>query len=162
FASVDYREFALKEGTIHVPSDCCGLYLVKVTAEVQPWLRGAACEHGVRAVVEIRQPNTKGSATVLTADNRSHYGRGEEVPVRVVVRGAEAEKAVALTVSLVGDGGTVASEKTDAKGDQALNFRVSKALTARLRPGRYALTVAAEGLSCAAQTLVIGSGIRQR
>src|SRR5262249_43529249 len=121
FASVDYRELPLKEGAIRIPDDCCGLYLIKVTAEVQPLLRGATCEHLVRAVVEIRQPNTKGSATVLTADNRSHYGRGEEIPFRVAVRGAEAEKALALTVSLVGDGGAIASEKAEAKGDKVLN-----------------------------------------
>src|SRR5262249_19530667 len=40
--------------------------------------------------------------------------------------------------------------------------RLSKSLTARLRPGRYTITVAAEGLSCAGQTLVIGPGMRPR
>ena len=161
FASVDYREFPLKEGAIRVPADCCGLYLIKVTAEVQPWLRGATCDHLVRTVVEIRQPDTKGSATVLTADDRSHYGRGEEIPFRVAVRGALPEKAVALTVSLVGDSGAIASEKALALGDKVLHFRVSKKLTARLRPGRYSLTVAADSLSCSGQPLTIGPGVRK-
>src|SRR5262249_31825311 len=38
---------------------------------------------------------------------------------------------------------------------------VSGALTTRLRPGRYALTVAAAGLSCSGQPLVLGPGLRK-
>src|SRR5262249_13955780 len=57
--------------------------------------------------------------------------------------------------------GTIATEKAEAKGDTVLNFRLSKALTARLRPGRYSLTVAATGLSCSAQPLTIGPGVRK-
>src|SRR5262249_31656241 len=140
FASLDYRELPLKDGAIQVPADCAGLYLVKVTPEVAPWQRGAASEHSVRAVVEVRQGGTKGSATVLTPDSRAHYGRGEEAPFRVAVRGAE--KAVPLTVRLVGEGIALAEEKREVKGDGFVPFRLSKGLTARLRPGRYALTVA--------------------
>src|SRR5262249_43656179 len=110
FASLDYREFPLKDGAIRVPPDCAGLYVVKVTPEVRPWLRGATSDYIVRTVVEVRQQGTRGSATVLTPDNRTHYGRGEEVPFAVAVRGAAADKAVALTVRLVG-GRTLAEEK---------------------------------------------------
>jgi outer membrane protein assembly factor BamB len=161
FASLDYREFPLKGGAVQVPADCAGLYLVKVSPDALPWLRGATTDHLVRTVVEVRQPGTTGSVTVLTPDNRSHFARGEEVPFSVAVCGAEAGKRVALTVSLVGGGRTLASEQADAKGDEILRFRISKGLTARLRPGRYALTVAAPGLSCAGQPLVIGPGPRR-
>src|SRR5262249_54305555 len=89
-----------------------------------------------------------------------HYGRGEEVPFAVAVRGAAADKAVALTVRLVG-GRTLAEEKAEVKGDRLLHFRVSGGLTTRLRPRRYALTVAAAGLSCSGQPLVIGPGLRK-
>src|SRR5262249_22173725 len=33
FAALDYREFPIKGGAIQVPTDCAGLYIVKVTPE---------------------------------------------------------------------------------------------------------------------------------
>jgi outer membrane protein assembly factor BamB len=161
FAALDYREFPLKDGAIQVPADCAGLYLVKVTPEVQPWLRGATCEHAVRTVVEIRQPLTRGTATVLTPDNRSHYGRGEEVPFRVVVRRPEADKPVLVTVRLMAKSLTLAQEQAEATHGSVLRWRLPRELTARLRPGRYTLSVTAKGLSCAAGSLVIGPGLRR-
>ncbi len=159
FASLDYREFPLEEGAVQVPADAAGLYLVKVTPEVRPWQRLSPSDYLVRAVVEVRQPGTKGSATVLTPDNRSHYGRGEEVPFVVAVRGSGPDQRLRLTVRLLDGKQTLARAEAEVKGDpEAVPFKVPKALTAQLVPGAYTLAVSAPGLSCTSQPLVIGPG----
>jgi outer membrane protein assembly factor BamB len=163
FASLAYREFPLRDGAVQVPGDAAGLYLVKFTPEVEPWQRGSASDYLVRAVVEVRKPGTKGSATMLTPDNRTHYGRGEEVPFVVALRGTEADKAVTLTVQLLDDGKhTLARAEAEAKGNaEAVPFKVGKTLTAALKPGTYTLAVTAPGLSCTGQPLVIGPGLNE-
>lgn len=164
FAALDYREFPLKDGAIEVPADCAGFYLVKVTPEVWPWQRGAASDYIVRTVVEIRQPGAKGSATILTPDNRSHFGRGEDIPFTVAVRlggAAESGQAVKLTVRLVDGDRVLASGEVEAKvGDKPSSFKVPGALTAALRCGIYTLTVTAPGRTCVGQPVVIGPGLR--
>src|SRR5262249_3887306 len=116
----------------------------------------------VRAVVEVRQPGTRGSATVLTPDNRTHYGRGEEIPFAIAVRGAEAGKAVTLTVRLLEGNHTLAQAEAAVQGDaEAVPFKVHKALTAALKPGPSTLAVSAPGLSCTSQPLVIGPGLHR-
>ena len=74
--SSDYRELVVRDGQLQVPADAAGLYLVKVTPEIQPLLAGAASEYLVRGWVEIRQPDTRGSVAVLTPENRTHFGYG--------------------------------------------------------------------------------------
>jgi hypothetical protein len=160
FASLDYREFPIRDGAVQVPKDAAGLYLVKFTPEVAPWQRASPSDYLVRGVVEVRQPDTKGSATVLTPDNRSHYGRGEEVPFTIALRGAGAE-AVKLTVQLRDDKGIVARAEAEGRNTEALSFKLPGTLTAALRPGRYTLAVSAPGLSCGGQPLVIGPGLRR-
>jgi hypothetical protein len=163
FASLDYREFPVQGGAVQVPADAAGLYLIKVTPEVRPWQHLSPSDYLVRAVVEVRQPGTKGSATVLTPDNRTHYGRGEEIPFVVAVRGTEAGKAVTLTVRLLEGKHTIARAEAEVKGDaDAVPFKVHKTLTAALKPGTYTLAVSAPGLSCTGQPLVIGPGLREQ
>jgi outer membrane protein assembly factor BamB len=158
-AGLDYREFPLRGESVRVPADCAGLYLVKVTPEVLPWQRyGAATSYLVRTVVEIRQPGTKGSATVLTPDNRTHFGRGEAVPFTVVVRGL-GDDELPLTVELADGKHTLARGRAKVKrGALAVAFQIPATLTAGLRPGRYRLAVSAKGLTCTGQPLVIGPG----
>src|SRR5262249_36580819 len=151
FASLDYREFPIKDGAVQVPADCAGLYLVKFTPEVQPLQHLSPPDYMVRTVVEVRQPNTRGSATVLTPDNRSHYGRGEEVPFTVAVRGTErgrptrkrgeADKGVKFSVRLLEGKRPLAQAEGRAKGPEAVPFKLPAALTAGLKPGKYALAV---------------------
>jgi outer membrane protein assembly factor BamB len=160
FASLDYREWPIAKGAVQVPADAAGFYLVKITPEVRPWQRLAPADQMVRTVVEVRRPGTMGSATVLTPDNRTHYGRGEAVPFTVAVRGLEPDKAVALTVRLLDGTRTLAQGEARVKGSaEAVPFQLSRALTAQLVPGRYTLAVSAPGLSCASQPLVIGPGL---
>src|SRR4029077_5557702 len=136
----------LKGGAVRVPPDAAGLYLVKVTPEVQPWQRGSPPTYMVRTVVEVRRPGTKGSATVLTPDNRTHYGRGEEVPFAVAVRGLGADQAVTLTVRLLDGTRVLARAEAKVKGDaDAVPFKVPGTFTAALAPGRYTLAVSAPG-----------------
>jgi outer membrane protein assembly factor BamB len=162
FASLDYREFPLRDGAVQVPADAAGLYLVKVTPEVRPWQRGSPADYLVRAVVEVRQPGTRGSATVLTPDNRTQYGRGEEIPFVVAVRGADPDRAVTLTVHLLDGERPLARARQEVKGNaEAVAFKVSKTLTAALRPGSYTLAVSAPGLSGTGQPLVIGPGLSE-
>src|SRR5262245_25401766 len=132
FASLDYREFPLKDGAVQMPADAGGLYLVKFTPEVQPWQRLSPSDYMVRTVVEVRQPGTKGSATVLTPDNRTHFGRSEEIPFTVAVRGSDAGKAVKLTVRLLDGRRPVAEAEAEVKGDaEAVPFKIHKTLTAQ-------------------------------
>jgi hypothetical protein len=139
-----------------VPADSAGLYLIKVT-QVGPG-SASASDHLVRTVVEIRQPGTKGSATVLTPDNRSHYGRGEDIPFTVAVR--PAGQTVTFTVRLVDGDRTLAQAEAEAT-DKPPAFKVPGTLTAALRSGTYSLTVTAPGLTCTGQPLVIGPGLRK-
>jgi hypothetical protein len=161
-ASLDYREFPLKDGAIQVPRDAAGLYLVKFTPEVRPWQCLAPSGYIVRTVVEVRQSGTKGSATVFTPENRTHYGRGEEIPLAVHLRGLQAEEGVKLTVRLLDGTRTIAQAEAETKGsDEVLPFEVHKSLTAALKPGRYTLAVSAAGLSGTSQPLFIGRGLNQ-
>lgn len=160
FASLDYREFPIRDGAVQVPEDAVGLYLVKFTPEVQPWQRGSPSDYLVRTVVEVRRPGTKGSATVLTPDNRSHFGRGEEVPFTVALRGTGPD-AVKLSVRLLDGKSVIAQAEAEGSAGKAVAFRLPAALTAALLPGRYEIAVTAPGLSCANQPLVIGPGLRR-
>src|SRR5262249_40904638 len=54
--ALDYREWPLRGDRVKVPAEAAGVYQVKVTPELQPWLRGAAPEYQVRTWVEVRQP----------------------------------------------------------------------------------------------------------
>jgi hypothetical protein len=161
FASLDYREFPLKGDRVQVPADGTGLYVIKVTPEILPDQHLVPSNTMVRTVVEIRRPGTKGSATVLTPANRMDFGRGEPIPFRVVVRGHEGDQPLPLVLELTD--GTRALARGQVKwksGGRPIALTVPATLTAGLKPGRYALTVTARGLTCAGQPLVIGPGKR--
>jgi outer membrane protein assembly factor BamB len=154
----EYREFLVRDGQLQVPADAAGFYQIKVTPEISP-PTGAAADYQVRGWVEVRQPNTHGSITVLTPANRMYFGQGEEVPFKVVARGKGADEPVPVTVHLVSRTETLAEEKATTKDGQAA-FVLAKTLTAGLRPGPYRLTATAPGLTTMPQDLVIGPGIR--
>jgi outer membrane protein assembly factor BamB len=157
FASVDYREFPLVDDVLQVPADCAGLYVVKVTPELLPGQALAASGHVVRTVVEVRHPKTKGTATVLTAENRMDFGRGEPIPFAVEVRG-EGNGEVAVVAALTAGKAVLARCEAKVKWGARATFTIPGTLTAALRPGRYALTVTARGLTCVSQQVVIGPG----
>jgi len=163
--SLDYREFELRDDQLHIPADCVGIWQIKVTPETQPWERGyiqhgergGQSEYFVRAWVEIRQPDTHGSATVMTPENRTHYARGEEIPFSVIVRGET--KPDKLKLVLHTSEGSVWSTNFSLSAVVTNTLPVS--LTAALRTGRYTLVPEAPGLTCVPQPIVIGDPARR-
>ncbi len=160
--TLDYRTFPVEDGKLHVPADAAGMYQIKVTPELRPWQQGEVSEYRVDAWVEVRRPGSAGTATVLTPGNRDTFGRGEEVPFSVVIR-TTAAGPVDFTVRLSDGSHTVAEGRgTAPDAARTQTFVLPTTLTAALRPGNYPLQVDAPGLTCAAQPLVLGPGVRQR
>ena len=98
----DYHEWEIQNGKLQVPAGAAGIYQIKVTPEVQPILRGTPSEYLLQSWIEVRAPDSKGTANVFTADNRAQFARGENVPFAVLLRGVkELEgKAVPVVVQL--------------------------------------------------------------
>lgn len=158
-ACLDYREFPQTDGQLRVPAECAGIYQLKVTPELNPWQQGNVAEYQARTWIEIRQPNTKGTVSVWTPENRVYYGRGEEIPFHVSVRSADAGKPVALQLRLLEGARTLAEGQATLKvGEKAGPFVLPRALTAGLRPGNYAIAATAAGLTSVPQLLVLGPG----
>ena len=158
-AALDYRELPVVEGALQVPDDYAGLYRIKVTPELHPWQRGEASEYLVQAFIEVRTPNTRGTASVLTPDNRQYYGRGEAISGKILLR-APALPA-SMTLSLMHDSATISTlDFPLGAGVAEVPFVLPAALTAALLPDKYTLSVAAAGLTGIAQPLVIGPGLQ--
>jgi outer membrane protein assembly factor BamB len=158
----DYREMLLRDDAIKVPSDCAGLFQVFVTPDVLPGHPGATGDYRLHGWVEIRQPRTLGSATVLTPDNRTEYGRGEEVPFSVVVRARDADRPVSCTVRLVQGQRILAEGKVDVRTNGLpASLVLPRRLSAALTPGDYALTVEAPGLTGVPAPLTFGPGMEK-
>ena len=161
FTAVAYREIPFTDGQLYIPDDLAGVFQLKVTPEVEPWQRGAASEYLVRTVVEVRMPASKGTANVLTTDNRVAYGQGDAIPVQVILKATDDDLPATVTLRL-SDGARVLAEGKSAIRPDARQpkFTLPSALTGALRPGRYTLSVQADGLTCVDQPLLIGLGVR--
>lgn len=155
---LEYRDWSLKDGEVHVPVDAAGIYQIKVTPEVRPGRGGTAPEYEVRAHVQVRRAGSKGTVSIWTPDNRIFYGRGEDIPFSVVMR-ADTYESVPLTVRLVDGQRTLAEAHFRARALALFSLVVPARLTSSLRAGRYALTVAEGELSCVPQPLEIGPGV---
>lgn len=137
--TVDYRALTLKDGSVQVPADLVGLFQLKVSPEIQPIQKGRASEYLVDTVVEIRRPGV--GAAVVTADNRTHFARGEEISFSIAGTAAKGE------VRLL-EGDRVVATAAAESG------RVAKEVTSRLRPGSYRLAFG----EAVPATIVIGRG----
>ena len=153
-----YRELARQGGMLQVPTDFAGLYLVKVSPEVVPELRGTASEYQVQATVEVRQPGSTGTASVFTPNNRLYYGRGEAIPFTVILRGAASNLPTGISVRLL-DGAHSLAEKTLPVDGTHYSLTLPASMTARLRPGSYQLAINAPGMTGVGQPLIIGPGL---
>ncbi|MGA2032769.1 MAG: hypothetical protein ABSG68_10960 [Thermoguttaceae bacterium] len=166
FGVLDYRELKLADDKLLLPQDLAGMYQIKVTPECTPWQqRAVASEYKVQTLVEIRAAGAQGSAAAATALGRVYFGRGEEIPLTVYLR-ASAPKDTELTLTLRDGSHALATAKTTIAATyflvnpKEIRFTLPKSLSERLRPGKYLLDVAAHGLTCVSQPLVIGPGMR--
>jgi len=162
FADTEYRELPLVDGQLQVPADAAGLYLLKVTPEVQPWQRDRESEYLVTSFVEVRAKGSKGTANVLTPGYRLTFRRGEAIPVKVLLRGADAAMPATVNVRLMEGARTLTFGALPVPaGQKSVQYLIPGALTASLHPGRYTLAVDAAGLTGIAQTITLGAGSPQ-
>ncbi len=73
----DWTALPVTDGKVTPPTNAAGLYAV----------RAGYADSTLETMVEIRVPGSKGTVNILTPLNRVYYGRGEEIPVSVIVRG---------------------------------------------------------------------------
>jgi hypothetical protein len=158
---LDSKEWIWKNGQIEVPSDAAGIYQLAVMPTVTPRLRGASIDYHLGTWIEVRQPNTKGSVSVWTEQNRTDFGRGEEIPFWLLVRSGTEKELPSIQVQLTQ--GTTVLARTEAvvKFGTPKQLVLSRALTAGLLPGRYAITARAPGLTAVPQHITIGPGIQK-
>lgn len=156
FNDSQWKTLPVVDGKVTPPADAAGLYQIRV----------GYGEYTINAVVEIRKPGSRGTVNILTPHNRVYFGRGEDIPVTVIVRGGDAGTGAKIALSLK-DGQTGAEVLHIAGQDIKWNAAVattsiSKTTTAKLRPGRYILDSTVDGMTVAPQVLVIGPGLRER
>ena len=175
----DYREWKVVGGKLQVPADAAGLIQIKVSPEVQPWLRGQASEYLLQSWVEVRAPNSRGTANLWTPENRAYFARGEAIPFSVLLRGANlgaGNLPVAVRLrerlrlssppsaprerGLGGEGRILAEFQTAIKPGTLSPFKIESSLTDALAPGNYVLEASTPGLTTIAQPLVIGHAPR--
>jgi len=151
-----WQTLPIIDGKVTPPADASGLYQIRV----------GYGEYRLDAAVEIRTPGSRGTVSILTPLNRVYYGRGEEIPVTVIVRGGDAAASGPIPIT-VRDRLNAAEVLRIAGEDITWNgavgtFTIPPAAGAKLRPGRYVVTADAEGMTVAPQPLVIGPGLRER
>ncbi|WP_020473606.1 outer membrane protein assembly factor BamB family protein [Zavarzinella formosa] len=149
-----FRELEIKDGGVTAPADGGGFYHLRIT----PDRATAADEYAVDTVVEIRQPGAKGSVSVFTPLNRIYYGQGERIPFSVLTSAGTIPDSVA--VRLFDGERLLAESKVKPESGKSVELALPPALTAALKPGEYRLTAEVTGLTTAAQTLIIGPGLK--
>lgn len=175
-AAPGWRRLQLQNGALQVPADFAGLYVVKVTPELDPWQRGPAVEYQAGGLVEVRAPGSRGTVNILTPGNRVYFGRGEAIPVTALIRSA-GETPTKLALSFCRENGTMLWQSTVAVqpaspapitppgGTPALplfpaaTWTITPAQTATLLPGNYQVTTTAPGLTAINQPVIIGPGM---
>ena len=157
FNTPDYRELQLTGGQLAIPADYApGLYQLKVS----PTVGGASTDYLVQTLVELRQPNSKGTLSIYTPNNRRYYGQGEEIALHLLLRTAEAMPAE-VELELHDARQRLTSERIklqDGKGALAIPGSVTR----RLRPGVYTVRAAMQGISVVPQSFVLGAGLQYR
>jgi outer membrane protein assembly factor BamB len=155
-----YQELKQEAGKVLVPADAAGIYQLKVSPETQPLEAGKISEYITRGWVEIRQPNTRGTASVFTPQNRVYYAAGETIPLSVIVR-STGEKSTPLTIRLSEKktgGAVIAETRATPDANGVLSLSLPPTLTRALEAGNYMVSAGGNGLSSAPQYLTIGSG----
>ncbi|MCY2990343.1 MAG: PQQ-binding-like beta-propeller repeat protein [Planctomycetota bacterium] len=158
-----WRELTVTNGQVSVPGDLAGLYQFRLAPTLNPQ---AESEYTVRAVVEVRVPGSRGTVSVWTPLNRVWWGRGEDLPVEVILRTGEMNAAKAVTLNLKSQisnlnspPAVLWSTNLTLTANTSATIRVPAALTAQLAPGRYELRADAPGFTCVTQLIRIGPGM---
>jgi outer membrane protein assembly factor BamB len=152
----EFTELQTLRRRVWPPGSARGLYHLRVTPDV----RGQVAEYVVDGLIEIRTPDAKGSVSIFTPLNRFYYGRGEEIPVNIVVRGSEA-KPDKITLKLLSKDKTLTERDvpiTDAKGAVTFTAKDTEALAL----GRYTLDADVPGFTVAPQYIELGDGLKTR
>ncbi|MFM7290141.1 MAG: WD40 repeat domain-containing protein [Planctomycetia bacterium] len=163
----DWRELKRAGDRLEVPAEFAGLYQLRIAPTLNPQ---ADSEYTLRAVVEVRAPDSQGTVSVWTPLNRIWWGRGEAIPVAAVARTTNTPPEK-IALSLRPDAGqgdiapTLWSETVSAaQGDKPGEWRATlpATFTAQLAPGRYELRAEVAGFTCVAQPIRIGPGLAAR
>lgn len=155
----EFAEVPLKDGAIMLPADARGLYQVRVTPDV----RGRVADYVLDGLVEIRSPDSVGSVSIYTPLNRFYYGRGEEIPVSVVLRAPKNVKVPReITATLRGATDKFSLQWPLVRADGKLEFPTTLIPTKDLKPGRYVVDADVPGFTVAPQHLEIGPGLATR
>jgi outer membrane protein assembly factor BamB len=163
----DWRELSRSADHLDVPTDYAGLYQLRIAPTLNPQ---ASTEYTLRAVVEVRTPDSQGTVSVWTPLNRIWFGRAEAIPVTLSARTTHAvpEKLVLSLRSHSEQGDpspplwseTLSQDQADKPGEWQTTLPA--ALTAQLTPGRYDLRADVTGFTCVAQPIRIGPGLAAR
>lgn len=161
FGAPGYEEWSLQNGQLKVPEDAGGLYQFQVSPEVDPQQRRVATEYAVRSVVEVRAPQSKGTVNVFSPDNRAFYGRGEVIPLSVLVRSAAADRPSNVALRIEDRANRVLLQTNLAMPQAtAAQYSLPGSFTAALRPGLYSIKATAPGLTAVEQRVLIGPGVQ--
>jgi outer membrane protein assembly factor BamB len=158
------RELSWQDGRLQVPADAAGVYQILVTPTLQlpdpivvDGQPGHDLEYRLRTWVEIRQPNTKGSVSVWTENNQTHFANGALGPVSILVRQDKGKEPVPVTLELADAKQVfVRGEVKVRANDKPVKVELPAALRGRLRPGWYTLRATAAELSSVPQLVWFG------
>ena len=163
YGTTDYREIKIAAGAVTVPSDATGLYNVRVSPESDPNERGEVPDYILQSVVDIRAPSGRGSASVVTPDNRIAYAAGEDIPFTIKLRGDSSAMPSDLTLKLVKGEQTIAARAVALTvGQSEFNLDIPASLTRELLPGEYKLAISGTNLTGVGQALIIGAQVRKQ
>ncbi|MFD5698266.1 PQQ-binding-like beta-propeller repeat protein [Streptomyces lasiicapitis] len=164
----EFTELPLTAGGVTPPAAARGLYQVRVSADTD----GRYSEYVVDGIVEVRQPNSRGTVSIWTPANRFHYGRGESLgdpqgtPADKITVQARAAAGTQLPTSvhvrLLREGKEAAARDVPLGADGTGTSAFGADVTRGLEPGRHVLDAEVQGFTVAPQYLDIGPGLAER
>ena len=156
FGDDDWQELPRSADKVTIPANYAGLYQLRIAPTLNPQ---ADSEFSMNAIIEVRIPDSQGTISVWSPLNRVWWGRGEEIPVGVILRTPlKAIVPATLTLSRAGAKPLWSSEVTLMPNtDTAVTLPAS--ITSLLVPGSYSLRVNVPGFTCVAQPIRIGPGM---
>lgn len=159
------RELPLVNGKVTVPADLCGLYLLRVSPELRSREFGKRSEYELQTWVDVRPKETRATISLWTETRRARFACGEPIDANVQWRGealgaAEAKVVVRLVESQAPQRVIAEEALSLIANGEPVRVRLTRELTATLRPGSYRLTAtdSITGLAVASQLLTIGEG----